>query len=147
MNPVAALLVLVALVVVTTVLGLVWRARSGRIRAADGIRVSADELGDDVHFGDDATIVEFSTEFCGPCRIAERVLGGVAEKHDGVAFVDVDLAARPHLASRFGVVQTPTILLLDAAGGIRARISGVPRAADVEEQLATIAEETHVVVS
>lgn len=139
MNPIAAAAVLVALVAVATALGLVWRARTGRARSGSGITVTASELGAHARLGSAATIVQFSTEFCGPCRIAERVLDDVARRHDGVAYIDVDLTTSPHLAGRFGVLQTPTILLLDAAGGIRSRIGGVPRADEVAQQLAHIA--------
>jgi len=146
MNPITAILVLGALVAVTALLGLLWRARSGRVRAADGAHVSAAELGDGARLGTGATIVQFSTEFCGPCRVAERMLKDLAGERDGVVHLDLDLAAQPHLAARFGIVQTPTILLLDAAGGIRSRIGGVPRADEVARRLDEISKESHVAI-
>ena len=146
MNPIAAIAVLLAVVVGATALGLAWRSRTGRVRVADGERLLENDLGTGIRFGSAATIVQFSTEFCGPCRNAERVLTEVTDRHDGVAYVEVDLAAHPGLASRFNVVQTPTILLLDAAGGIRSRIGGVPRAGDVLDRLGQITKESHVVV-
>jgi thiol-disulfide isomerase/thioredoxin len=145
MNPVAAIAVLLAVVAGATALGLVWRSRTGRVRIGGGERLLETELGTGIRFGAAATIVQFSTEFCGPCRNAERVLADVTRRHDDVAYVEVDLAEHPGFASRFNVVQTPTILLLDAAGGIRSRISGVPRADDVVERLGEITKETHVV--
>lgn len=153
MNPVAASLAVVALVIVATLIGVVWRARTGRVRrTASGSVVTSAALETDAVFGDAATIVQFSTEFCGPCRNAERVLTAVAAERDGVAFVHVDLTSRPQVAHRFAVLQTPTILLLDAAGGIRSRIGGVPRAQEVGARLDQIArgdtedsaEESHV---
>ncbi|GAB3386252.1 thioredoxin family protein [Humibacter soli] len=145
MNPLIAAAVVASLVLVTTIVGIVWRARTGRVRNASGPVVSAASLHTDVPLGRNATIVQFSTEFCGPCRIAERVLTGVAAERDGVAYLEVDLTAHPEAATQFGVMQTPTILLLNAAGGIRSRIGGVPRADDVSAMLDDIArEETHV---
>ena len=38
--------------------------------------------------------------------------------------VDVDLTDRPDIADRFHVLQTPTTLILDARGVVRARIGG-----------------------
>ncbi|MHA7986988.1 thioredoxin family protein [Rathayibacter sp. CAU 1779] len=151
MNPLLALAVIAGLVVVATIAGLLWRARNGRIRTTTGgakLQQTGLQrtLGDDAHFGSDATIVQFSTEFCGPCRIAERVLTGVAAQRDGVAYLDVDLTTRPQLATEFGVLQTPTILLVDAAGGIRSRIVGVPKAREVTARLDEIVKESHVVV-
>lgn len=144
MNPLIAVIVVVALVLVATLIGVIWRARTGRVRRMSGPVVSASTLHTDAPFGGTATIVQFSTEFCGPCRIAERVLTSVASERSGVAYVEVDLTAHPEVATEFGVLQTPTILLLDAAGGIRSRIGGVPRAHDVNTRLDEFAEESHV---
>ena len=145
MNPIVALVVIAGLVVVATLLGALWRVRTGRIRQASGPRVTPEALGPGITLGSDATIVQFSTEYCGPCRVAERLLTTVADSRPGVDYIDVDLGRRPHLASEFGVVQTPTILLLDAAGGIRSRIGGVPRAAEVAQRLDQIVKENNVV--
>ena len=145
MNAPAALAVITGLVLIATFAGLLWRVRNGRVRDAGGARVTAQSLGSDVAFGATATIVQFSTEYCGPCRIAERLLNRVVSGRDGVRYVEVDLGQRPHLASEFGVVQTPTILLLDAAGGIRSRIGGVPRADEVAARLDELEKESHVV--
>jgi len=144
MNPVLALLLTVGLVVVATALGMLWRARTGRVRAVSGDVVSPERLGADVEFGSAATIVQFSTEFCGPCRAAERLLRATAAKREGVRYVDVDLTSAPALAGEFDVMQTPTILLLDAVGGIRSRIGGVPRAQELNERLDEIVKENHV---
>jgi thiol-disulfide isomerase/thioredoxin len=145
MNPLIALAVLVGLVAVATLLGVLWRVRTGAVREADGRRLSAESLGADAGLGPLATIVQFSTEYCGPCRIAERVLGDLASRRPGVHYIDVDLGERPHLATEYSVLQTPTILLLDAAGSIRSRIGGVPRADDVAASLDRIVKESDVV--
>jgi len=145
MNPLIAAAIVVSLVLVTTIVGVVWRARTGRVRNTSGAVIDAASLHTDAQLGTTATIVQFSTDYCGPCRIAERVLTGVAAERDGVTYLEVDLTAHPEAATEFGVMQTPTILLLNAAGGIRSRIAGVPRADDVNAMLDHIAhEETHV---
>jgi thiol-disulfide isomerase/thioredoxin len=109
---------LIGLVAVATVLGLVWRASQGRVTAASG------QI-DGVELGSGATLLQLSSEVCAPCRATAKVLGGIQE--DGVRHVEVDIADRPDLASRFNVLQTPTTLILDAAGTVRARIGGAVR--------------------
>jgi thiol-disulfide isomerase/thioredoxin len=96
--------------------------------------VHAAEVGAEA-LGDRATLLQFSTEFCAPCRSTARVLGAAADDVDGVRHVDVDLTHRPDLAGRFGVLQTPTTLVLDAAGAVRARIGGAARPDDVRTTL------------
>jgi len=140
-SPVAAVLLVVALVAVSTVAGLVWKRRTGRVAvvaAPSAEVVTAADVDTAEPFGDRATLLQFSTEFCAYCPATRRVLGGIAERTDGVAHVDVDLTHSPELAQRFRVLQTPTTLLLDGAGVVRARIGGAPKAAELEASLADI---------
>ena len=138
--PAAALTVL-ALVALATVLGLVWRARTGRVRATDGdAHLAAADVGA-TELGARATLVQFSTAFCAQCPATARVLDGIAAAHDGVDHLDVDLTVRPELARRFDVLQTPTTLLLDGHGRVRGRISGAARPADVRTALDRILTE------
>jgi thioredoxin-like negative regulator of GroEL len=67
-----------------------------------------------------------------------RVLSQIAESTDGVSHIDLDLTHRPDIAAQFNVLQTPTTLILDATGQIRARIGGAPRPTDVRAALETI---------
>lgn len=134
MNPAAALLVIVLLVAATAGIGLVWRGRQGRLmsagRTSHSTTVTAAELGLPAGtasaFGTGATLVQFSTELCVRCPGTRVLLGQVADAHPGVRHVDVDLTHRADLARRFNVLQTPTTLVLDGAGRVRARIGGVP---------------------
>lgn len=140
MSAPSALLVLLGLVAVATAAGLLWRARTGRVRSTRADRVTAAEVGA-AGLGSRATLVQFSTAFCAQCPSTARVLHGVAGEHDGVEHLDVDLTVRPELARRFGVLQTPTTLLLDARGTVRGRIAGAARPGDVRTALDRILTE------
>jgi len=130
MNVLWASAAVLGAIVVATAVGLIWRARVGRIRTARGgapgaelVRVAAVHGG----LGDHATLLQFSTEFCAPCRSTARVLAELSERREGVAHVEVDLTDRADLARRLGILQTPTTFVLDPAGRSRARIGGAPR--------------------
>lgn len=123
MDPILVAAVLAALVVGTTVLGLVWRSGQGRAREGDR-RIARI---DGVEFGARATLLQFSSEICSPCVATARVLGDVAADADAVAHVDLDVARHPELAARFGILQTPTTLILDRDRAVRARIRGAVR--------------------
>ncbi|CAL9619473.1 hypothetical protein SUDANB132_05832 [Streptomyces sp. enrichment culture] len=84
-----------------------------------------------VELGERATLVQFSTAFCAPCRATRRVLGEVAALVPGVTHVEIDAEARLDLVRRLGIVRTPTVLVLDAAGREVRRAAGQPRKADV----------------
>jgi len=136
MNPVVVAGILLALVAFSTVLGLLWARSQGRVKRADGLTVVRPaDLPGRARFAEGATLVQFSTEVCAPCAATRRVLEGVASQRDDVSHIDVDLTHAPDLAARFHVLQTPTTLILDRAGVVRARIGGAVRLADVNAEL------------
>jgi thiol-disulfide isomerase/thioredoxin len=87
--------------------------------------------------GERATLLQFSSAFCAPCRATRRVLGQVADLVPGVAHVEVDAEQHLDLVRRLGVLRTPTTIVLDPAGRELSRASGAPRKDDV---LAALAE-------
>ncbi len=95
--------------------------------AADTL--DAAQLGGEL--GERATLVQFSSAFCQPCRATRRTLAGVAAMVEGVAHVEVDAEAHLTLVRQLGINRTPTVLVLDAAGRIVRRAAGPPRTADV----------------
>ncbi|MEU2598259.1 thioredoxin family protein [Streptomyces hirsutus] len=112
--------------------GVLRLRRSGGVRVRgrdDGKRLRAEELGADL--GERATLVQFSSAFCAPCRATRRVLGEVAGLVPGVAHVEIDAEAHLDLVRRLGILKTPTVLVLDADGGVVRRATGQPRKADV----------------
>jgi len=134
MEPLVALAVVAALVAGATVLGLVWRAGQGRIRRVHASAVAIEG----VDLGTGVTLLQFSSEYCAPCRSTARVLEELAGENPHIAHVELDVAERPELAARFGILQTPTTLVLDDSGRIRARIGGAVRRDLLSAELAKL---------
>ncbi|MEU9375124.1 thioredoxin family protein [Streptomyces sp. NPDC048255] len=81
--------------------------------------------------GERASLVQFSSAFCQPCRATRRILAEVAAMVDGVAHIEIDAERHLGLVRALGIEKTPTVLVLDAAGRIVRRAAGMPRKADV----------------
>ncbi|MGA5218612.1 TlpA family protein disulfide reductase [Streptomyces cinereoruber] len=81
--------------------------------------------------GERATLVQFSTAFCQPCRATRRTLAEVAAMVPGVGHVEIDAEARLDLVRALGIARTPTVLVLDRTGRVVRRAAGQPRRADV----------------
>ena len=69
-----------------------------------------------VPLGERATLLQFSSAFCAPCRATRRVLGEVAELVPGVTHVEVDAEHHLDVVRSLRVLRTPTTLILDADG-------------------------------
>jgi thiol-disulfide isomerase/thioredoxin len=95
----------------------------------DGVRLDPARLG--TALGERATLVQFSSAFCAPCRATRRILGEVARMVPGVVHVEIDAEARLGLVRALDIRKTPTVLVLDADGRIVRRAAGQPRTADV----------------
>ena len=124
-----------AILALSAVFGVVWRRRDGRTHAvaASAARLAADDLAalGIAETGARATLVQFSSAFCAPCRATRRILTEVTELVDGVTYAEVDAESHLDAVRRFHVLRTPTVLVLDRDARIVVRASGQPRKVDV----------------
>lgn len=87
--------------------------------------------------GERATLLQFSSAFCAPCRATRRVLSDIAGVVPGVAHVELDAEEHLELVRKLGVLRTPTTLILDGTGREVARAAGAPRKEQVLGALPT----------
>jgi thiol-disulfide isomerase/thioredoxin len=100
-------------------------------------RLTSEQLGHAL--GERATLLQFSTAFCAPCRATRRILADVAGMTQGVTHVEIDAESRLDLVRQLNVLRTPTVLILSADGSIVRRASGQPRKPDVIAAIALAA--------
>jgi thiol-disulfide isomerase/thioredoxin len=140
MGVTGGLIALAATLLVATVVGFALRRRAGRFRPGrPGTGLATAKAGTDVlteadlgrSLGARATLVQFSTAFCAPCRPTRQILAQVADMVDGVTHVEIDAAERLDLVRRLRINSSPTVLVLGPDGAIVRRAVGLPRKADV----------------
>ena len=57
-------------------------------------------------------LVDFWAQWCGPCRMVAPVVEELAEEYKGrISFGKVDVDQNPKIASQFGVMSIPTLIL------------------------------------
>jgi len=146
--------VLIAAVVAVVGFG-AWRAAvDGRFRGTHPVRGTDEEeasspavaarasaplvdvLPPDTQLGERATLLQFSSAFCAPCRATRRTLTEVAAVVPGVAHVEIDAEHHLDLVRRLRILRTPTTLVLDAEGREVSRAAGAPRKEQVLGALA-----------
>lgn len=91
--------------------------------AADHLRAALR----DAELGERATLVQFSSAFCAPCRTTRVVLADVAATQAGVHHVEIDAEQHLDLVRALDVRRTPTTLVLDGSGRELVRAAGAPR--------------------
>ena len=113
-----------------------------RVRGADESTPPPDPADSVLHdtpwesdLGERATLLQFSSAFCAPCRVTRRVLADVASAEQGVVHLEVDAEHHLDVVRRLGILRTPTTLVLDAHGVEVVRAQGAPRREQVETAL------------
>lgn len=124
------LIVVVGVLVLGTGIGL-WRRRTdGRVEAPPAAaaedRISPELLAALGVGPARATLLQFSSAFCAPCRAVRRVSADVAAMVPGVQHVEIDAESHLDAVRALNIWRTPTLLVLDADGRVTRRATGVP---------------------
>ena len=78
------------------------------------INIDQNNIQSEVMNSDKPVLLDFWAPWCGPCRMVSPIVDQIAEESDGsfkVGKVNVD--EQPELASQFGVMSIPTLLVLE----------------------------------
>ena len=132
----------VAVILAVLALGLFWKLRTGRSkRVTNGQQIDLAKLGavkngkPVLAFGERMTFLQFSTEFCSQCVQTARVYKDLEQHSDGILHIEVDITNRLDVAKEFNILQTPTTLVLDAAGRVTSRIGGTTKAQAIKDEI------------
>jgi thiol-disulfide isomerase/thioredoxin len=127
--------VAVAVLILGLALGMWWRSSGGRLRTVrpdTGATASEPDRVDPALLSAlgagpaAATLLQFSSAFCAPCRAVRRISAEVAGLLPGVRHVEVDAEGHLDAVRALNVWRTPTLFVLDAGGRIVKRATGVP---------------------
>jgi thiol-disulfide isomerase/thioredoxin len=91
--------------------------------AQESVLVGTPWVGD---LGERATLLQFSSAFCAPCRATRRILEDVASTTPGIAHIEVDAEHHLDVVRRLGILRTPTTLVLGPQGAEVTRATGAP---------------------
>lgn len=83
-------------------------------------------------------IVDFWAPWCGPCRMVGPIIDEIAREHgDKVAIGKVNVDENPGIASKFGIMSIPTIMLFKG-GQPDKKVIGARSKADFEREFELI---------
>ena len=133
---------LAGLVLLATFVGVLLLAKSGKARRikngeqVDLSVISATKNGNPVtKFAENVTLLQFSSNFCSSCQQTSNLLESIEKTNKGLLHIDQDITDRLDLARTFGILKTPTTLVLDSKGIVISRIVGAPKQATIEAEI------------
>ena len=77
------------------------------------IRLTQENFEGEVMRSELPVLIDFWATWCGPCRMMAPIIEELAEEKEGVLKVaKVDVDEEPELATKFGIVSIPTLVLM-----------------------------------
>ena len=132
---------LLIVLLLSSAYGLWWERKQGAIRshkAIPGHRLNAEVLGHPL--GSRATMVQFSSAFCTPCRATHSLLSQMVIPMDDVKHVQIDAESHLELVREFDIRSTPTTIFINKDGIEVGRAAGTPKREQVLAALALIVD-------
>ena len=130
---------LVIVLVLASAYGFWWKLSRGAIRsnkAIPGHRLTPETLGEAL--GSRATMVQFSSAFCAPCRATHSLLSQMVLSMDDVKHIQVDAESHLELVRELDIRSTPTTLFINKDGIEVGRAAGTPKREQVLAALSNI---------
>lgn len=81
-------------------------------------------------------IVDFWATWCGPCRQLSPVLDSIAETHDELSVVKIDIDTNPQIAQMYQVLSVPTLMVFRGGEVIKTVVGAKPKRVLERELLA-----------
>lgn len=116
--------------------GIWYRSSRGKVKSSARAASAAIDpalLGGEL--GDEATLVQFSSAFCTPCRMTRTLITDVIADMPGVRHLDIDAEKNLELVRKLDIRSTPTTLFLDKQGVERGRAVGAPKRSQLIEAI------------
>lgn len=82
---------------------------------------------------DDIAVIDFSAEWCGPCKMLAPVMDEVSEElGDSVSFYNIDVDQNMDIAQQYRIVSIPALLVLKKGEKVDMQIGFQPKDGVVE---------------
>ncbi|WUS99328.1 thioredoxin [Streptomyces sp. NBC_00708] len=73
-------------------------------------------------------LVEFTADWCGPCRQLAPVLGAIAEEErERLRIVQIDVDHNPGISARYGILSMPTLMVFRAGEPVKSMVGARPK--------------------
>ena len=130
---------LAIVLVAATGFGIWYQRTRGEFRkkkTVNGPKLTAAIVGTEL--GSRATMVQFSSAFCTPCRATKVLLEDMVKTMPDVHYAHIDAESHLELVRKLDIRSTPTTLFLNGAGVEVGRAMGTPKRAQVHAAVSAI---------
>ncbi|MFF3979013.1 thioredoxin [Streptomyces sp. NPDC001828] len=98
------------------------------VKAAGVDEVTDETFADEVRGSGLPVLVEFTADWCGPCRQLAPVLSAMAvEEADRLKIVQLDVDRNPETTTKYGVLSMPTLMVFVDGEPVKSMVGARPK--------------------
>lgn len=91
------------------------------------ITVTKENFQSEVLESDKTVLIDFWAEWCGPCRMLSPVVDEIANEQTDVKVCNVNVDNEPELATQFGVMSIPTLVVIKDGKAVNQSVGVQPK--------------------
>ena len=91
------------------------------------INVTKDSFKSEVTSSDRPVLIDFCESWCGPCRMVSPIVDEIANERSDIKVCKVNVDEQPELASAFGVMSIPTLVVMKDGKVTNQAVGAMPK--------------------
>ena len=93
------------------------------------ININENNFHSEVINSEKKVLLDFWAPWCGPCRMVVPIVEEIAEERSDIKVVKINVDENPELASRFGIMSIPTLMVMENGQILKKAMGARPKQA------------------